>query len=750
MHSQQQDPNDLETPSKTSYANDTAAERFTDTVSLAVAAHDLGLLSSAIQAYKTAFHIAERCIVSLFSPTLQHGFLSRQDVLALPSRAASCAIQAGQLEVAVELLEQGRGQIWARLRDYSHPLSELLEASEDLGIRFRELCASLELLSMPGLGFLVSQEERSEYRKKKIDEWNELLKEIRNVDGLQGFLQPKTFAELRNAAENGPVIFINIDSSRSDAIIVQRAQAPCLVPLSQDLARIVPKLSKVVAHIKTRSLKPTTTKGYKGSLTNVAQDLWKHICEHVVAQLRALGFAEQSHIWWCPTNHLAALPIHAAGPYRDGEKNLLDLYVSSYTTSLLSLLRGQINKKECQSWVRRQVQLLAVGQSNALPKVKQELAVIQKTFAASVKILDGEGATQDVVEHELTVSSHNIVHFACHGFLDPVRPFDSYLELYLSKLSLKSLVGDTATCNQQIAFIAACHSAASEDGSSADEVITLAAAFQARGFQSVIGTLWEMADVDGPSLANDFYQNLLPDGGSARLHHAQDEHDKLTRALRYPSCTIEVLEAFHSLIKRNRDRHKARSPETAPPEDETPLEKAPEEEKEEEPKGTKKTFDLPRRLFRNLDKRPAWTDNDAPLPYLRHLFSTFKAGDDNCDRLGPDPNANQGYALTKAVHIKFIPLVRFLLEHGASPEPKDCLAVIVAIRQKNLPLVKMLIERQESSPSSSKKRRRLEDRVKPDVKMLKEAVRCKARDITEYLYHEKGVVPDMTTLQMMM
>jgi hypothetical protein len=234
-----------------------------------------------------------------------------------------------------------------------------------------------------------------------------------------------------------------------------------------------------------------------------------------------------------------------------------------------------------------------------------------------------------------------------------------------------------------------------------------------------------------------------------------------TRALRYPSCNIEVLEAFRSLVKRNRDRHKVRSPKTDPPEEEEKEEK---EKEEEEPKITKKTlFDLPRRLFRNLDKRSTWTDNDAPLPYLRHLFNTFKASDeDNDDRddgLRPDPNANQGYALTKAVHIKFIPLVRFLLEHGASPEPKDCLAIIVAIRQKNLPLVKMLIERQESSSpspgnpgpsSSSQKRRRLEDRVKPDVKMLKEAVRCKARDVTEYLYHEKGVVPDMTTLQMMM
>lgn len=82
---------------------------------------------------------------------------------------------------------------------------------------------------------------------------------------------------------------------------------------------------------------------------------------------------------------------------------------------------------------------------------------------------------------------------------------------------------------------------------------------------------------------------------------------------------------------------------------------------------------------------------------------------------------------------------------------KDALAVIVAIRQKNLSLVKMLVERtDDSSSSTNKKRRKLEDRVKPDAKMLKVAVQSKARDITEWLCHEKGVVPDMQTLQMMM
>lgn len=81
----------------------------------------------------------------------------------------------------------------------------------------------------------------------------------------------------------------------------------------------------------------------------------------------------------------------------------------------------------------------------------------------------------------------------------------------------------------------------------------------------------------------------------------------------------------------------------------------------------------------------------------------------------------------------------------------------MAIKQKNLKIVKMLVEREDrggplaSSPSEVRKkqngkRRRLEDRVEVDQSMLRLAVKCNAKDIIDYLAWEKGVVPDMQTL----
>ncbi|TRM65010.1 hypothetical protein BD626DRAFT_455121 [Schizophyllum amplum] len=185
----------------------------------------------------------------------------------------------------------------------------------------------------------------------------------------------------------------------------------------------------------------------------------------------------------------------------------------------------------------------------------------------------------------------------------------------------------------------------------------------------------------------------------------------LTRALRYPVCSEAVLDIIcKSPILVRIQQH--------PPE-------------------------LPKRLFRVLHPaKRKWTDRHHPLPYLRHMMTRLP--------VPPDCNAHQGYALTRAVHAQFMPLVAFLLDHGASPKQKDGMAVSVAIRQKNLSLVKQLIEREACVQGAQRgKRRRMEDRMQVTKEMLRVAVKSDARDIVEYLTREKGCVPDMQTLMMM-
>ena len=190
-----------------------------------------------------------------------------------------------------------------------------------------------------------------------------------------------------------------------------------------------------------------------------------------------------------------------------------------------------------------------------------------------------------------------------------------------------------------------------------------------------------------------------------------------TKLLRYPMCTAHILDTVFRISS--------------------------------DIVSSKWTPELPRRLFRSLTPRsraepPLWTDRDHPLPFLNYLFT--------CPNIHPpDVNSHEGYALTKAVQAGFVPLVRFLLKHGASPCYKNAIPIFVAIHRKDLSLVRLLVERVDMNPGPAKekgKRRRLLDRVQVTPEMLKVAVKLNAQDIVEYFTKEKGCVPDMQTLLM--
>jgi ankyrin repeat protein len=152
--------------------------------------------------------------------------------------------------------------------------------------------------------------------------------------------------------------------------------------------------------------------------------------------------------------------------------------------------------------------------------------------------------------------------------------------------------------------------------------------------------------------------------------------------------------------------------------------------------------ELPRRLFRQLSPSGA-----EALPLLRFLYTS------SAQQLTrpPDVNSHNGYALARAVSARAVPLVRFLLDHGAAPRHMDALAIRIAIGRRDLALVRLLIERQETPRDKRRtgKRRKLADRIQVTSEMLKLAVLCGTHDIVEYFMNEKGSVPDVGTLKLL-
>ncbi|KAF7983214.1 hypothetical protein HWV62_23492 [Athelia sp. TMB] len=456
---------------------------------------------------------------------------------SLAMSAAVCAIGQGQPEKAVELLEQGRSMLWANMRGYRQPVEAVRQVDAALADRFKTTSEPLEALATSsqlrsnkssskssGESRAVS-EARWTQQRQLSSERDEIIQEIHKLDGLEHFLQAVPFNELQEVAAEGPVIIVNVALQRSDAIILHRRDTPIVIPLEVDgqdrtaAARVIWGLSELLFRERGKA-------GFSRMLSNTILKLLADILvTPVLEKLDALGVPEQSRIWWCPTSALCALPIHAAG-------QLPNKYISSYTPTLSALIsaRRTGNKRPPLNANDSKPSVLAIIHPGHPPKntdkpderlrtVFAERNVIEKAGGPSrIRSLSKAEATRTAVLDELP--NHKWFHFACHGHLDISSPFGSAFELETDPLWLSDLV-QARLPNADFAFLAACDSATSGGTSNTpDESLHLAAAVQFCGVRSVVGTLWPMADGDGPRVAQVFYRHMLKENDSRRSAEA--------------------------------------------------------------------------------------------------------------------------------------------------------------------------------------------------------------------------------------
>lgn len=207
----------------------------------------------------------------------------------------------------------------------------------------------------------------------------------------------------------------------------------------------------------------------------------------------------------------------------------------------------------------------------------------------------------------------------------------------------------------------------------------------------------------------------------------------LTRALRYPICTLPVLDGISRLIANM--SFSSRVPEA----------------------NGKDTIELPKRLFRLLDHSMAGTygPKSDPLPMLQFLWqagipsstSSPAPATSTIPFMKPSANSHCGYPLFRAVYAHFSDLIQFLLDRGADPKLQSYAAVKAAILAKDVATVKMLVECEPEHRTGSSKKRKRSDRVIIDSSLLDLAIKNDAREIVEYFMMEKGIVPDMKTLR---
>ncbi|KAG8857403.1 hypothetical protein FRB96_005702 [Tulasnella sp. 330] len=469
------------------------------------------------------------------------------DAKSLASDAAAVALDQEQPQRAVELLEQGRGILLAQLAQYRTALDDLQDVSPGMAAEFTELSAQLEQSvtrnNVDGidveLELGVSRPDAVGRHQNLSMRWKEIVNRIRGLSGFTTFLQPTPFHLLAPAADEGPVIIINVSTIRSDAIILQKGVEPDIVKLPDATYKEVKRMSSLMEQALGVSGSDECEEGIK----MVLRLLWEFIVQFIVQRLEERGLPRSSRIWWCPTSASCLLPLHAAGIYQPDQPNLPDIYISSYTRTLSTLIRAR--NLEPHSAVRPSILAIGVpepdgddGTDVPLQFVDAELDRLMK-HVPGTELLEGLGASHDAVVARLPTRPW--IHIACHGHQDSTQPFQSRFRLQDKPLTLREVVRMNLP-NAEFAFLSACNTATG-DRNTPDEGLHLATGMQFSGFRGVVGTLWAMDDVDGPDVVDSFYKFLFrkkKDGKTGDYKEAAKGVSRFTKMLRSREGAREV------------------------------------------------------------------------------------------------------------------------------------------------------------------------------------------------------------------
>jgi CHAT domain-containing protein len=468
-----------------------------------------------------------------FAPTLddQHTrFVTMNDkiavpVVTLPLDYASYRIKLGQIQQAIETLEQGRALLWSEMHGLRTSIAQVRVADPHLADKLLAINRDLEKLTLSASlhtnsdggvngfqemhpsGNLVVQQRRL------LDDREKVIAQIQALPGFESFLKPLSFDTLRSAALHGPVIIINHSKWRCDILILLHDSPPSLITTSDNFYSRAIILQDELFHARKKGLE---SKEYEDALRTVLKDLYDLVGRAVIQRLNELKIPEQSRVWWCPTSVFCSLPLHAMGPIPSEvgpPRYFLDLYIPSYTPTLSALIES--NKSAPQALDKPSILLVLQPDASMVEAVEEMQAI--RAVSPLVTTLIGAAATPTTVLERLR--DYRFAHIVCHGILESGKPFNSSFKLYNGKrLSLLDIVRSRLP-NAEFAFLAACHTAELTDKSPADEALHLAAAMQYCGFRSVVGTMWAMADTDGQDLAKNFYKSVFSSGKKRLLYY---------------------------------------------------------------------------------------------------------------------------------------------------------------------------------------------------------------------------------------
>lgn len=450
----------------------------------------------------------------------------------LAGNAAACALELADPELAVRLLEQGRGVLLAQALDARTDTTDLLSRLPDeLAAEYARLLPQLdrpEATAFTSSGPTEAAGPTSdtplagEDRHALAERWERLIETIRCEPGFEDFLRlPRTGEMLAGIGDAGPVVMVNVSPLRCDALVLREGRVRCVPLAGLGHAEAVRRADAFLAAVRTAGDPTAAMSRQRDAQSEVRETLawlWTAVAEPVLDALSADGWhggESAGRMWWIPTGPLTALPLHAAGRHENDRDNLLDRAVSSYTPTVNSLVharRHQAERPDPPLPVPTAPLVVAVPEPPgaglaALEGAREEADRLAAQPGARLLLADGavRRTVLDALPH------HPWVHFACHAVGASAGAATGQVLLHdhgTAPLTLPD-IARLRLPGAELAYLSACETTRGRS-EFADEALHITGAFHMAGFTHVIGTLWAVDDDTSRELAERFYAAFDP------------------------------------------------------------------------------------------------------------------------------------------------------------------------------------------------------------------------------------------------
>ena len=258
-----------------------------------------GLNESALTAYSTAISLLLKITSVVFNVDSRREQLMQRSI-NLPCDAARCAIELGQYEKAVELLETGRSIFWKQLLELRHPLKDLRKDAPEIADELQKAGEELERGGLrqrrdhPSVNseLEAKADETENYYARLGERREQLIIEARKIPGFERFLLPLTFKELALSAKPGHVVILNGTKRGCDALIIKspdlsihRVPLPDVnVPRLRDIVQKLCKLTGTEFYARAgRPRAPRIRDEIK--FPQVLADIWNCVANPVLQNL---------------------------------------------------------------------------------------------------------------------------------------------------------------------------------------------------------------------------------------------------------------------------------------------------------------------------------------------------------------------------------------------------------------------------------------------------------------------------------